>query len=154
MIVQLASLPLPVGYFPLPGPASIALESIPSLTSRGPGSIFANVSMPLPGTSYMDAIGSPAGSFFARIIIHVALDQVSINVGPIDEFDIVSIMGGLAPIPGNRDGRLGNVFSGMVVHSRTAQDRRCDVTCAVSELIADECCVICTRGNTTVKFCC
>lgn len=152
--VQLASVPLAAGQVPVG--TSVLFEVVQSLTSRATGRLLTSMTMPPAGQSLMDAIASPPGTFFLRITMQSGHAQVAIGMGPIDNSDIIAIIGGPSPTADPHQGRLRSHYSGLVTHTnpQATQIQTCDVYCHASELIADECCVMCTQGDITVKFCC
>ena len=154
--MQLGTVPL-VGLptnWPTPRPAVLTLEQLASFQSRGQGTQFAQVTLPPPGSTLLDGVYTPEGSFVLRLILEIDGTRVAVVVGPVSDGDSLFVLGGLITSTSSPY-QPHHMYSGNVMHRLGPnQQKNCEVRCDHGQLIADECCVRCTKNDVTLKFCC
>lgn len=159
--VRLATTPTYLGSTSTPqslGTVSVSLEALPSFASRGRGTLINRFKMPPPSSVISPAVAPSdmldeiLGSAVFRIVVECGADSIAVVVGPVGQGDIFSLIGGQAPPGGG--GRNTSLYVGSIVHTKMQGPNPCGVRCDLGPVSADECCIVCTSGLTTVKFCC
>ena len=153
LILQVATIPTPSR---LTAPrVRLELESMPANQLRGLGiSLTGSAGMPMPTASVCiaDSITTPRGSFNLRIVLSADHDRVSVVIGPIDDGDILSLIGG--PVEGDQVVPTHNYFTATFLHRNPARAAGCEIECEHGRKEQGECCVTCKQGTTTMKVCC
>ena len=155
LTVRLATTPNFLGSGPSPqslGSVAVEFEVLPQFLSRGRGRPLGGFTLPAPGRVMSDAL-APSGNAILRIELHCGPDVSGFVVGPIGEDDILTITGGQAPPTLGTPSR-GSIYAASVVHADPQDSNPCQVRCDDGPVTADDCCIVCSRGQTTVKFCC
>lgn len=156
LTVRLATTPNFLGSTPTPqslGGVNIKLETLPTFQTRGPGTHLNQFSMPTPGRVMSDAVAPGPSAFVLRVVLQCGKDVGAFVVGPVGENDILSITGGQAPSP-TGGGAKQSIYAGSIIHANPQDPNPCRVRCDSGPVMADDCCIVCTVGSTTVKFCC
>ena len=113
-----------------------------------------------------------SGSYFGRSVGSVTLDgkvqyRQALGLGPgahfapfpyplrhgpdATDFTMRYLEGLTAPGGG---GTNQNLYVGSIFHSNVQDPNPCQVRCENGPVTADDCCIVCNVGATTVKFCC
>lgn len=130
----------------------VRFEVLPQFSSRGRGTPVGAFRFPAPGAVMADAIAPPSNAIL-RVQLRCGPDMSSFVVGPLGDGDVLTITGGEAPPIGGKPSRR-SMYAAGVIHVDPQDSNPCQVRCDDDSLLTDDCCIECSRGQTTVKFCC
>lgn len=136
------------------GQVRLELEALPSFLTRGPGIPVQRFVLPPPNSSAQDVVQMPPGMSDLRFVLRCGPDRMSWVIGSIGPDDILTIVGGQSPQAGGMGGSQQSMYFGSVFHVGQRGANPCEVRCDAGPVTPDDCCIVCTSGDATIKFCC